>query len=193
MKSRLEHLQMLMRYSHSNKHKQSNTPTLREKWKFTMSSEHLTPQSSEQPLQRTGTSFENNDQIDLRASGLESLEIQRARAEVIAATTASPQQTQTLEKQVESQLEYAPLKQHEVIALLGRKVVFKLRKSYQEDNLDLENDEPAPYVFSPQTTEPGQYIVPQEASATEAAEAILESAKRETHDEDTKGQFGLAA
>jgi hypothetical protein len=168
-------------------------PTLREKWKFTMSSEHLTPQSSEQPLQRTGTSFENNDQIDLRASGLESLEIQRARAEVIAATTASPQQTQTLEKQVESQLEYAPLKQHEVIALLGRKVVFKLRKSYQEDNLDLENDEPAPYVFSPQTTEPGQYIVPQEASAIEAAEAILESAKRETHDEDTKGQFGLAA
>lgn len=156
-----------------------------------MPSEHLTPQSFELPLQGEGTHFGNNDRVDLRASQLESLEVQRARAEVAAATAASP--AQTLEKQVESQLEYVPLKQHEVIALLGRKVVFKLRKSYQEDNLDLENDEPLKYAFDPQTNETAQYIVKKESSVVQDAETIIEPSKNDVTDRDTKDQFGLAS
>lgn len=95
---------------------------------------------------RVGTTFEHGNQIDLHASSLE--QIERARAAVQAATT------EPLEEAVQKRLEYTRLTPQEVVKMIGRKVVFDLRKGYNETHINLfdDGDQPTPYIFNPETT-----------------------------------------
>lgn len=95
-----------------------------------MPTEQYTPPAPDQYLNRTGTTFEHGNQIDLHASDLALLEAERARADITAAT-------QPLEEAVQKRLEYAPLTPQEVVKLIGRKVVFDLRKGYNETHINL--------------------------------------------------------
>ncbi|MDB5187001.1 MAG: hypothetical protein JWM07_473 [Candidatus Saccharibacteria bacterium] len=109
-----------------------------------MPTEQYTPPATDQYPQRTGTTFEHGNQIDLHASDLALLEAERARADISAAT-------QPLEEAVQKRLEYAPLSPQEVVKLIGRKVVFDLRKGYNETHINLfeESADAAPYFDSP--------------------------------------------
>lgn len=120
-----------------------------EKWKFTMQTEQYSSQSFDQPAKQTGTTFEHGNQIDLHASDLSRLEAERARADIDAATA------QPLEAAIEKQLEYTPMTPQEVVKLIGRKVVFDLRKGYNETHINLfeENESSAPYIYNPDHTQ----------------------------------------
>lgn len=115
--------------------------------------EQYPQQYSGQTTEKTGTVFRDKDQLDLRASKLASLAA--ARAEVDAATA-----TQPLEDVVQQRLEYTPLTPQEVVKLIGRKVVFDLRKGYQDSTINLEDDEVAtsPYIFKSENGQPDQYM-----------------------------------
>jgi hypothetical protein len=143
-----------------------------EKWKFTMQTEQYTPQSFDQPAQRVGTTFEHGNQIDLHASDLARLEAARARADIDAATT------QPLEEMVQKRLEYTPLSPQEIVKLIGQKVVFDLRKGYNETHINLfGDDEPsAPYIYNPDQTQ-----IPANEESAKRAEGLA------------KDDLGLAA
>jgi hypothetical protein len=94
--------------------------------------------------QPVGTTLEHGHQIDLHASELELLE---ARADIDAAT-----RTQPLEEAVQKRLEYRPLMPQEVIKMIGQKVVFDLRKGYNENHINLYDDADvsSTYIYSPE-------------------------------------------
>ncbi|MDB5168509.1 MAG: hypothetical protein JWO55_767 [Candidatus Saccharibacteria bacterium] len=115
-----------------------------------MQQEQYTPRNFDQPSQHSGTVFEHNDQIDLHASELEA---QRARADIDAAT-------QSHEEKAQQGLEHAPLSPQEVVRTIGLRVVFELRKGYQDRSLNLEDEELAPTseLFNPENGQPDQYL-----------------------------------
>lgn len=125
------------------------------------------PQSYGKYIQpRVGTTFEHGNQIDLHASHLEQLE--QARAAVYAATT------QPLESAVEKRLEFTPLTPQEVVKMIGRKVVFDLRKGYNETHINLFDDESAPYIFSPENGQATQDVTTSQIGSNEQQIATVE-------------------
>lgn len=115
---------------------------------------------------QVGTTFEHGNQIDLHASHLEQLE--QARAAVYAATT------RPLENVVEKRLEFTPLTPQEVVKMIGRKVVFDLRKGYNETHINLFDDESTPYIFSPDSEQADQAVASSQIDSDERQIATVE-------------------
>jgi hypothetical protein len=133
-----------------------------------MQTEQYTPQTFDQPAQqRTGTTFEHGAQIDLHASDLASLEAQRARADIDAAT-------RPLEEAVQQRMEYRPLSPQEVVKMIGRKVVFDLRKGYNETHINLfdDNEAATSYLSDSENDQPDQYSIPTKEELVKRAEGL---------------------
>ena len=72
--------------------------------------------------------------------------ILEARADIEAATN-----TRALEETVQQKMEFTPLSPQEIIRMIGNKVVFDLRKGYNENHINLYEDASGPYIFNPET------------------------------------------
>lgn len=107
-----------------------------------MQTEQFASQNYEQTPQQTGTTFEHGADVAFHASNLESVEAARA---------AVQEATRPLEEAVQNRLEYQPLLPQEIIKRIGRKVVFDLRKGYNETHINLydDTDASAPYITNP--------------------------------------------
>jgi hypothetical protein len=100
-----------------------------------MSSEQFVTPNFEQPSQPTGTSFEHNDEINFRASSLES--VKQARAALTAAMYAIPAGSlEVVNPSIEQQRLTPPQE-----AKQWSENVESIRTAYLNNNLDLSRDD----------------------------------------------------
>jgi hypothetical protein len=143
MKLRLKRQQMLMRYSHS-KHKQSNIPTLTNKWEFTMQ-EYKPQQSYDQSPQRVGDTLENGADIGFRVGEIAKREqsIASALADVDSAMQSATQPLAESAREYAMNAEKHRLEQIKAVGQSASAVVYGLRKPQSdanEERIDIFND-----------------------------------------------------